>query len=857
MLGLALATLRHRRAGFAGAFVALFCAAALVCGCGTLLVTGLFGTVRPERWAAAPVVVSGDQEVHATVDKGKGKTKEKAKPIAGRAWVPAALAERIAALPSVRGVATEVTFPVLLPGGPTDGSWGHGWESAPLAGLTLAAGRAPAAADEIVLDAATAARTHLAPGATTTARTAAGALGLRVVGVTAQGFDSQAAVFFAPDRARALAGHDGLVSAIGVFPADGASASGTAADVRALLAGAAADPTGPAATGITTTTTSATGAATTATTATGPAAVVRTGDDRGRAEFPDAAGAGVRLVSTGAVLAGTSLLVALLVVVGTFGLSIQQRQREIAVLRAVAATGRQVRKMIGGEALTVGLAAGVLGATAGLPLGSWLHGRFVALDVVPANLPVVLSPFPALAAAATTLLAGWGAARVSARRATAIKPVEALGEAELRPPRPGAVRTGFGVLTTAGAVVLTALLTVLHSDQAATPVCFLAVLLWCTAFALLGPLVARAGTAVLGLPLRASRVGGYLAVHQLRAGAHRLASVVTPLTLLVAMACTVLFSQTTTVHAAAAQRDRGTVADFTVGPRVPADAAATLAAVPGVRTVTRVLHSQVRDGLTRRSVQAVTPGRLADTLDLGVTAGDLDRLADGTAAAADGLGYRLGQRVRLTLADGAPAEVTVVALYGRGLGFGDLTLAHDLVAAHVDVPLDDELLLRGEGLTRSMLTAALHGTPGVGVLDHASATAAAAAGNRTGAQVGYVSLGLIVAFVAIAVLNTLAMGIADRRREFAALALIGATRRQIRRMLGWETAVAVVLATGLGLAVASAVLSTYAEGITRGTAGAAAPLTELALVLLGTTALAALGTWLPARAALRGLRRRG
>ncbi|GLW68888.1 ABC transporter permease [Kitasatospora phosalacinea] len=831
MLGLALATLRHRRAGFAGAFVALFCAAALVCGCGTLLVTGLFGTVRPERWAAAPVVVSGDQEVHATVDKGKGKTKEKAKPIAGRAWVPAALADRIAALPSVRGVATEVTFPLLLPGGPTDGSWGHGWESAPLAGLTLAAGRAPAAADEVVLDAATAARTHLAPGATTTARTAAGALDLRVVGVTDRGFDSQAAVFFAPDRARALAGHDGLVSAIGVFPADGASAAGAAADVQALLATAANDPSGPA-------------------------AVARTGDDRGRAEFPDAAGAGVRLVSTGAVLAGTSLLVALLVVVGTFGLSIQQRQREIAVLRAVAATGRQVRKMIGGEALAVGLAAGVLGATAGLPLGGWLHGRFVALDVVPANLPVVLSPFPVLAAAATTLLAGWGAARVSARRATAIKPVEALGEAELRPPRPGAVRTGFGVLATAGAVVLTALLTVLHSDQAATPVCFLTVLLWCTAFSLLGPLVARAGTAVLGLPLRASRVGGYLAVHQLRAGAHRLASVVTPLTLLVAMACTVLFTQTTTVHAAAAQRDRGTVADFTVGPRVPADAAAALAAVPGVRTVTRVLHSQVRDGLTRRSVQAVTPGRLADTLDLGVTAGDLGRLADGTAAAADGLGYRLGQRVRLTLADGTPTEVTVVALYARGLGFGDLTLAHDPVAAHVDVPLDDELLVRGEGLTRAALTAALHGTPGLGVLDHASATAAAADGNRTGAQVGYVSLGLIVAFVAIAVLNTLAMGIADRRREFAALALIGATRRQIRRMLGWETAVAVVLATGLGLAVASAVLSTYAEGITRGTAGAAAPLTELALVLLGTTALAALGTWLPARAALRGLRRR-
>lgn len=81
MFSFAVATLRHRKAGFAGAFVALFCAAALVCGCGTLLATGLLGGVRPERYAAAPIVVAGDQNVHQVQNKGKGKVKEKAKPI--------------------------------------------------------------------------------------------------------------------------------------------------------------------------------------------------------------------------------------------------------------------------------------------------------------------------------------------------------------------------------------------------------------------------------------------------------------------------------------------------------------------------------------------------------------------------------------------------------------------------------------------------------------------------------------------------------------------------------------------------------------------------------------------------------
>ena len=72
MLPLAWATLRHRKGGFVGAFVALFCAAALICGCGTLLATGILGGVKPERFAAAPIVVTGDQNVHSVEVKGKG-----------------------------------------------------------------------------------------------------------------------------------------------------------------------------------------------------------------------------------------------------------------------------------------------------------------------------------------------------------------------------------------------------------------------------------------------------------------------------------------------------------------------------------------------------------------------------------------------------------------------------------------------------------------------------------------------------------------------------------------------------------------------------------------------------------------
>ena len=827
MLPLAVATLRHRKGGFIGALVALFCAAALVTGCGTLLVTGILGSVKPERFAAAPIVVTGDQDVHVVEIKGKGKEKDKAKASTDHVWVSAALADRIRGLSSVRAVATEVMFAAYLPGGPTSDSFGHGWESASLSTLTLASGRAPAAPDEVVLDASTAAKTNLHVGSTAPLRTARGTMPVHVVGVTSQGFASQAAIYFDTAEARQLAGHDGLVDAIGVFPA--ADLGSTEKDVKALLSTAAAGVV--------------------------PAPVVHTGDSRGSAEFPDSADASVRLISMGAVLGGTSLIVAILVVVGTFALSIQQRQREIAVLRAVAATGKQVRKMIGGEALAVGLTAGVAGAFAGLPLGSWLHGEFVSLNIIPANVPVVLSVFPVVASVVATVAAGWAAARISARRATRIRPVEALGEAEMKPPRVSFARALFGVLAIAGATVLTALLTILHSDAASTPVCFNAVLLWCIALALLGPWVARVAVALLGVPLRLSRVGGYLAANNLRAAAPRLASVITPLTLMTAMACTILFSQTSVADAASAQRAAGNVADYVVGSKVPASAAAAVKALPGVRTVTEVLHATVRTGLSSRNVLGVTPAGLADTLDLGVTAGSVARLTGpDTAAAAYGQGFHVGSQVSMTLPDGAPAHVTIVAIYSRQLGFGDLVLAHDLVAPHVDVPLDDELLVKAPGVPRAALVGALKAEPGLGIRDRVQARSTS---NDAGAKIGYVTLGLIVAFTAIAVVNTLAMSISDRGREFAALRLTGATRRQVQRMLGWETAAAVVVAAGLGLAVATAVLTTYASGMTRGTAGVSMPPTTLAMVIGGGAALAGLATWVPARAALAAGAREG
>lgn len=140
MLRYALRTIRHRKAGFLGAFLALMCAAALVTACGTLLETGLRGRIATERYAAAPLIVSADQNVHRTTVKHKGgktKIKHKAKPVAERAWLPAATADRLRRLPGVRKVVPELTFlaqPLELPAQAADDVplHGHAWSSAPL-----------------------------------------------------------------------------------------------------------------------------------------------------------------------------------------------------------------------------------------------------------------------------------------------------------------------------------------------------------------------------------------------------------------------------------------------------------------------------------------------------------------------------------------------------------------------------------------------------------------------------------------------------------------------------------------------------------------------------------------------------
>ncbi|MCX5611831.1 FtsX-like permease family protein [Streptomyces sp. NBC_00047] len=840
MLRYALQTVRDRKAGFLGAFVALLCAAALVTACGTLLETGLRGKIGTERYAATPVLVSADQNVHETTvkeKKGKTKTKHKAKPVAERAWLPAATLDAVRAVPGVERAVPELTFQavplVKAPGEPRP-SYGHAWTSAELTPFTLAGGRAPRDAGEVVIDRALAARAGLTAGSELTVQSTGEPKTYRVSGIatTPRGdLVRQSALFFSDAEAQRLAARDGQVSAIGVLPRPGTDPGELAGRVEQALKG----------------TTAAT-------------AQVGTGDERGPVEFLDAAGARTKLVSMGGAMGGTSLLVAILVVVGTFALSVQQRHRELALLRAIAATPRQLRRMIGREALLVGLAAGVTGAFAGLPLAAWLYGRFIDSGVVPPVLERTAGIFPMFAAVAASLLGAWAAARITGRRIARIRPAEALAEAALEPRRPAWIRTVLGMLLLAGGAVLVVVLASLRTEPASTPVTFLAVVVLAGAVSLLGPLLVRGATALLAGPLRLAGAGGHLATANLRGNSTRMASAVTPLALLVGMTSTVLFITPTLGDAARAQARDGVKAGWVLaaqGPGVSGEAAERIRRTPGVTAATEIVQSTVRVGLAKYDAQGVTPTGLTRTWDPAVTAGSLDGFGEGTGTAAvselaaDQLGLKPGSALRLTLGDGTPVTLTVSAVYARGLGFGDLTLPHALVAAHVDNPLAAGVLVAAEpGTGREQLAAAVRAHPGVAVLSARDADEVRAERQAAGAEINLLAMGLVLAFTAIAVMNTLAMSTAERVREFAMLRLAGAKRRQVLRMLRAEALAVVLIGAVLGSGIALAVLTAFSVGMTGAAAPAVLPVAYAVVVgVAGLLALAA--TALPGRVALR------
>src|SRR5204862_188039 len=194
-------------------------------------------------------------------------------------------------------------------------------------------------------------------------------------------------------------------------------------------------------------------------------AQVLTGGGRGAAEYPELGRSRTVLIPVTAAFGGLAMFIAIFVVAGTLGLSIQQREREIALLRAVAATPGQIRRMIAWEAAIVALVGSAAGIWPGIVLGRALAQGLVRHGIVPPNFTLDYDWLPAAAAIVGGVAAALLAVLAAGRRAARVPPTLALTDAAAEPRLLGPGRIIGGLIALAAAVPLFAVSTTTTDPQ--------------------------------------------------------------------------------------------------------------------------------------------------------------------------------------------------------------------------------------------------------------------------------------------------------------------------------------------------------------------------------------------------------
>jgi putative ABC transport system permease protein len=636
----------------------------------------------------------------------------------------------------------------------------------------------------------------------------------------------QSAIFLTDAEATRLAGHPGLVDAIGVLAASGFDVS----RLRAAVGGAQ----------------------------------VLTGNARGSAEYPEIERTRTALIPVTAAFGGLSMFIAIFVVASTLGLSILLREREIALLRAVAATPGQIRRMIAWEAAIVALVGSAAGIWPGILLGRVLAQGLLDHGIAPPNYTLHYDWLAAAAAIGGGVVTALLAVLVAGRRAARVPPTLALTDAAAEPRLLGPGRVIGGLIALAGAIPLFAVSITTTDPQTAAPTSEISALFLVVAAAFFGPVVVYTVARLLAPALTAlSPVGGSLAAANLGAATRRFSSASTPLVLTVAVSCTFFFGFTTMDHATSQQQRAaltGQLAITSAGPGLPAAALADARGTPGVRSAVALTSTTLGPslGVSDNTLPAqILAGGQGGGLDVGVTSGSLSALHGDTIAlgrhVADAVHARIGGRVAVVLGDGTPAHATVVAIYSRDLAFGDALLSPELAAGHQTVPLLSEILIEADQPTAAVATrlqALAQRYPGLHVSDSASLITASDADNELNHWLGPFFVAMIFAFTSIAVLNTLIMIVLGRRRELALLRLVGATTRQVRSMARWEAILIIAIGLGIGLAIAATALLPLSHAFT----GGFRPYTPagwLAAILGVSALLALLALSVPTRLALR------
>ncbi|MDT3726626.1 FtsX-like permease family protein [Streptomyces sp. DSM 41972] len=530
--------------------------------------------------------------------------------------------------------------------------------------------------------------------------------------------------------------------------------------------------------------------------------------------------------------AGIALFVGVFLISNTFTMLVAQRTREIALMRAVGASRRQITRSVLAEAALVGLVASAVGFALGVGLAVGLRSGMAAFDMKMPDGPLVLSATPVIAALAVGVLITVFAAWLPGRRAAKIPPVAAMNSVHtVATTKSLVVRNSIGAAVTAlgAAGIVTGAST--GGDDGRMYIAagaFLTLIGVIVLIPLLSrPVIALVRPLLVGPFGVAGRLAGQNAVRNPRRTGATASALAIGLTLVTGLSVLGV-----TVGTAIDKMTTDNIkADYMVtmanGGDLDRSALTALQKAEGVSAVSpqQDAYLQADDDHVSVSASAVTPGDLQEVLNVDVVSGDIDSLAEGRIAVAEttagSRGWKPGDRIPFTFADGKKATLAVGAVYKDSDFLSPVLIDTAVVSGHESQPHIRQIFVKTEGgrsaANEKVLVDALGDNPAITVMDRQDIRDEFGGVISTLLNVMYGLLAMALVIAVLGVVNTLAMSVFERQQEIGMLRAIGLDRRRVKRMVRLEAVVisvfGAVVGIGLGTFLGWAIGETVADEI--------------------------------------------
>jgi putative ABC transport system permease protein len=335
-------------------------------------------------------------------------------------------------------------------------------------------------------------------------------------------------------------------------------------------------------------------------------------------------------------------------------------------------------------------------------------------------------------------------------------------------------------------------------------------------------------------------------------------------------ACLMFFLVATMQTATIAQSTDRTTADYVVvadSPGLPVETVDRVAQLPGVSAASGVSTGPMTlikshgdwDEYVEQTGAGIDPLTIPAVMNLDVTHGSLDGFGASSLAlsrmAAEFINADLGEQFDVVFPDGYRATLTIAAIFENGLGFPDIAVSKDVMLAHAGQPMVQEIYVdAADGAKEQVATGleSLQSTlPTLEVLSGKEYVGTIKQSAIDGAWAIYLIIGVSVLFAAISVINTMAMSTAERSREFSLLRLIGATDRQIMRMVLGEALIVLAMGLALGIGISWISMVPASNAMVGNLSAITIPFLETTVVIVLAAAIALTAHLIPARFALR------